>query len=56
MKDIYENCACLTTSGKCTRDARAEKKDGKYVLVGMQSCQVFDDRTKGCPYYYAINL
>lgn len=46
----YEDCACLTKKGNCTRNVKTVKGE----IVGLQRCPLYDGESKGCCYYYTI--
>ena len=48
----FEDCACLTITGNCTKDVKTVK--GR--IVGMQRCPLVDGVKTGCAYYYTIKL
>ena len=50
----FENCACLTAIGNCSRDVRTIKQKGKNIIVGWQRCPLYDGIKKGCQHYYYI--
>ena len=46
----FEDCACLTVKGNCTRDAKTLKGE----IVGLQRCALYDGKKQGCQWYYTI--
>lgn len=46
----FEDCACLTATGKCSRNVHTEKGE----IVGWQGCSLWDGSRRGCAYYYTI--